>query len=191
MDTPNLFMEDTDFNICKSWLCNSTDGGTYSINDHFEGKMKCPANMSQDKFFQQTVDFFETYEWNKAIGYKHDYKIDDPEVDKVANKMVKELNALIDRLKEDPDYRYWDDFGVWVLECKKNGEDYFTFRYKGEKRVASQFSADLVITELGDGDGENGGKGSLRNIVKEISETFFDTGRYAYGDCVFDFRNAE
>jgi len=112
MDTPNLFMEDTDFNICKSWLCNSTDGGTYSINDHFEGKMKCPANMSQDKFFQQTVDFFETQVWNEAIGYKHDYKIDDPEVDKVANKMVKDLNALIDRVNEDPDYSHWEDFGV-------------------------------------------------------------------------------
>jgi len=79
----------------------------------------------------------------------------------------------------------------FVLECKKNGEDYFTFRYKGSKRVASQFSADLVISELGDGDGENGGKGSLRNCVKEIAERFFACRRYSYADCIFDFCKAE
>lgn len=81
--------------------------------------------------------------------------------------------------------------GVFVLECKKDGKEYFTFKYRGTKKAASRFSADLVISEMGDGDGENGGKGSLKNCIDEIAEYFLVAGNYAYADCIFRLREVK
>ena len=188
MDRPNLFMEDTDFNICLSWICDSTEGQTYSISDHFAKKMKRTENMSEDDWIDKTMDFFNWTVWEEAVGWKHDYRVDDPAAQEVAARMVKELNALIERLNEDPDYLNWDGEGVWLLECKKDGKDYFTFKYRGKKSNACKFSADLVISELGDGDGENGGKGSLKNCIDDIVRYFMAGCNYFYADCVFKFR---
>ena len=95
MDKPNIFTEDNDFNICKSWLCDSTDGQTYSISDWFGKKLvPCPVEF----FCNELEGCFCTQEWEDAIGYKHDYKVDDPKVDMEAFTMVVRLNAYIDKL---------------------------------------------------------------------------------------------
>lgn len=187
MDRPNLFLEDTDFNICLSWLCDSTYGQTYSIIDRFSNKMKRPEGMSEQEWTEKICDVFNCQKWENIIGWKHDYRVDDPTATEEANRMVKSLNAFIDRLNRDPDYRHWDYSGVWLLKCKKDGQDYFTFKYCGEKSNACKFSADLVISELGDGDGENGGKGSLKNCIGEIADCFMTSGTYNYANCVFSF----
>ena len=109
MDVANLFTEDTDFNICLSWLCGSTDGATYSISDHFGKKMKCPEGMAVAEWEEKTYDFFNWVAWENAVGWKHDYKIDDPKAKKEAERMVKDLNALIDRVNREPDYLVWED----------------------------------------------------------------------------------
>lgn len=110
MDIANLFMEDTDFNICLSWLCGSTNGGTFNIGDHFGSKLKCPPSMKarRDEWYVTSCDFLVSQIWDDAIGGKHDYKVDDPEAHKRAKRMVRELNALVERFNKDPDYPNWD-----------------------------------------------------------------------------------
>ena len=36
------------------------------------------------------------------VGYKYDYKIDDPNLEKVANNMLKNLNEFIENVNKDP-----------------------------------------------------------------------------------------
>ena len=84
-----------------------------------------------------------------------------------------------------------EEEGVFVLECKKDGKEYFTFEYRGTKKDACRFSADLVISVMGDGDGENGGNGSLKNCIDEIAEYFLVAGNYAYADCIFRIREVK
>ena len=50
---------------------------------------------------------------------------------------------------------------------------------------AAKLMADAVIRELGDGDGENGGSGSLKNCYGEIFNCFMCGHGYAYADCEF------
>lgn len=50
---------------------------------------------------------------------------------------------------------------------------------------AAKIMADVVIRELHDGDGENGGSGSLKNCYGEIFNSFLFTGHYEYADCRF------
>lgn len=188
MDRPNIFMEDTDFNICLSWLCDSTDGQTYSISEHFGKKLKKPESTSEMEWTNKITDIFNWQVWEDAVGYKHDYRVDDPAAKAEAERMVRELNTIIDRVNADPDYLHWDRDGVWLFECKLDGKDYFTFKYRGKKINACKFSADLVISELGDGDGENGGKGSLKNCIDDIVTCFMAGHSYYYADCVFSFR---
>lgn len=190
MDIPNLFTEDTDFNICLSWLCGSTEGQTYSINDFFCKKIKILKGMSESEFWGKVNDFFISPRWDEAIGAKHDYKIDDPKVTIEARQMAHRLNALIERLNVDPDYRHWDDKkeSVYIMECKKDGKDYFSFKFHGKKEIACKFCADLVIAEMGDGDCENVDKESLKKFIDEIAEYFLVAGNYAYADCIFVLR---
>ena len=110
MDIANLFKDDTDLNICKSWLCGSTDGAIWSLNDWFGKKMAAPDGMSEEEFFDKTYDFFECSLWQETIGWNHDYKIDDYGLDAIAQKMADGLNALICRVNNDPDYRKWPEF---------------------------------------------------------------------------------
>ena len=147
MDRPNLFMEDTDFNICLSWICDSTEGQTYSISDHFAKKMKRPENMSEDDWYDKIMDFFNWTVWEEAVGWKHDYRVDDPAAHEVAERMVKELNALIERLNEDPDYLRWDSEGNWVLELKKYQLTQPIFKYSGMKREACKVCAERIAAE--------------------------------------------
>ena len=101
MDKPNIFRENTDFNICKSWLCDSTDGQTYSISDWFGKKIiPCPETISRITYENILENCFCTQEWEDSIGWKHDYTVDDPEVDEVASKMADDLNRYIEGLNE-------------------------------------------------------------------------------------------
>lgn len=50
---------------------------------------------------------------------------------------------------------------------------------------AAKLMADVVIRELGDGDGENGGRGSLKNCYGEIVDCFIRGKQYIYADCTF------
>ena len=91
MDCSNIFTEDTDINIIKSWLIGCSDGQTYPINDRFLPRIK----------FEFDFDRIEE-QWDNIIGYKCDYKIDDPNLDKVANDMLKNLNEFIENVNKDP-----------------------------------------------------------------------------------------
>lgn len=54
-----------------------------------------------------------------------------------------------------------------------------------ELHEAARLMADVVLRELGDGDGENGGDGSLRNCYGEIFNCFMSGHGYTYADCQF------
>lgn len=71
---------------------------------------------------------------------------------------------------------------------RRNGNVENTIAFCGcpcEYHEAVTWLADAVIRELGDGDGENGGKGSLKNCYGDIWNALYDTGRYDYADCRF------
>lgn len=92
MDCANIFTEDTDINIIKSWLIGCSDGQTYPINDRFLPRIKC-LKFNFDRIEEQ---------WDNIIGYKSDYKIDDPNLERVANDMLKNINEFIDNVNKDP-----------------------------------------------------------------------------------------
>lgn len=50
---------------------------------------------------------------------------------------------------------------------------------------ACRIMADAVIRELGEGDGENGGMGDLRNCWGDIFNAFMFHHRYEYADVMF------
>ena len=97
MDCANIFSEDTDINIIKSWLIGCSDGQTYPICDRFLPRIK----------FEFDFDRIEE-QWDNIIGFKYDYKIDDPNLDKVANDMLKKLNEFIENVNKDPQ-KYFGD----------------------------------------------------------------------------------
>ena len=92
MDCANIFTEDTDINIIKSWLIGCSDGQTYPINDRFLPRIKC-LKFNFDRIEEQ---------WDNIIGFKTDYKIDDPDLERVANDMLKNINEFIDNVNKDP-----------------------------------------------------------------------------------------
>lgn len=98
MDCANIFSEDTDINIIKSWLIGCSDGQTYPINDRFLPRIKGL------KFNFERIE----EQWDNIIGYKYDYKIDDPNLERVANDMLKNINEFIDNANKDPQ-KYFGD----------------------------------------------------------------------------------
>ena len=98
MDCANIFSEDTDINIIKSWLIGCSDGQTYPINDRFLPRIK-GLEFNFDRIKEQ---------WDNIIGYKYDYKIDDPNLEKVANDMLKNINEFIEKANRDPQ-KYFGD----------------------------------------------------------------------------------
>jgi len=50
---------------------------------------------------------------------------------------------------------------------------------------AVDWLTEQLFEELGDGDGENGGKGSLRNCETEIRETLTQLNPYTYANTKF------
>lgn len=95
METPNIFTDDTDLNIIKSWLCNSTDGQTYSINDRFLPRIHIPDDLEWD-----FGDIEE--EWDDIIGWKHDYRVDDIEMEKRAAQILCDINEFVNKVNEHP-----------------------------------------------------------------------------------------
>ena len=92
MDCANIFTEDTDINIIKSWLIGCSDGQTYPINDRFLPRIKC-LEFNFERIEEQ---------WDNIIGYKCDYKIDDPNLEKVANDILNNINEFIENVNKDP-----------------------------------------------------------------------------------------
>ena len=64
-------------------------------------------------------------------------------------------------------------------------EEFLRYDFFGEPWEAAKFMADAVIRELHDGDGENGGRGSLQNCWGDIFNSFRYSGHYEYADCRF------
>ena len=58
-------------------------------------------------------------------------------------------------------------------------------RFNGSAKDAADFMTEFVLNELGDGDGENGGRGSLKNCRDEIRDILCRDGFYSYADCFF------
>ena len=50
---------------------------------------------------------------------------------------------------------------------------------------AARIMTDVVLRELHDGDGENGGSGPLKNCYGEIFNCFMRGHHYGYADCEF------
>ena len=92
MDCANIFAEDTDINIIKSWLIGCSNGQTYPIKDRFLPRIKA-LNMDFDNI-EEALD--------NIIGWKYDYKIDDQKLNDVANDILKSLNEFIDTVNKDP-----------------------------------------------------------------------------------------
>ena len=101
MNTINIFTEDTDLNIIKSWLCNATEGQTYPF-DRFRKRLKFP----QAEFRFDEIEGL----WNEKIGNKHDYKVDDPAMEDEAKALLKRLNEFIDDVNANPDKYFKDEF---------------------------------------------------------------------------------
>ena len=107
MDKANLFTEDNDFNICKSWICGSTDGATWSLSEWFSKKVaECPVGVDRVKYDCETDGIFSCEEWEEAVGWDYDFfrifhlKVDDPKVDAVALAMVIRLNAYVEKVNK-------------------------------------------------------------------------------------------
>ena len=130
MDTINIFTEDTDLNIVKSWLCNATDGQTYPF-DRFAKRITCP----QAGFRFDEIEGL----WDDIIGYKHDYKVDDPALEGEAEALLKRLNEFIDDVNANPDKYFKDEFDnndgkvyVCVEETPDNGKEVICVRHTAD-----------------------------------------------------------
>lgn len=96
----NLWSEDTDENIVKSWLVGITDGQTWSVNERFLKRITTPA-------FGMNFDCIEE-RWDDIIGYKHNWKLDEVGLDDEVKRIVKELNELIADINANPDKYFYD-----------------------------------------------------------------------------------
>ena len=97
MDCSSISTEDTDINIIKSGLIGCSDGQTYPINDRF---------LPRIKHTELILERFEDLSDN-IIGCKYDYKIDDPNLEKVANDILNNINEFIDTVNKDPPKISW------------------------------------------------------------------------------------
>lgn len=95
-DIVNLWSEDSDFNVVKTWLVGGTDGQTYSITDRFLPKLK----IDESKYCYDYCDIEERID--NIIGFKHDYKLDDPMLDHAAQEMVDRMDNLIRDINNNP-----------------------------------------------------------------------------------------
>ena len=179
----NLWKEDTDENIVKSWLVGLTDGQTYSINDRFLPRITTPL-------FCGNFDCIEA-EWDEIIGPCIRCKIDDELLEPQAQKIVKGLNDFIARINADPN-RYCKKqemhkkFLCQVIQKGEDNDSVITVLHIDcERHEAVRWLADEVIRQLQEGDGENGGKGSLKNCYGDIWNCLFNNGRFDYADLIF------
>lgn len=96
-DVINLWSEDSDFNVVQTWLVGGTGGQTYSILDRFLPRIK----IDEEKYDYDFGDI-ET-EVDEIIGYKHDYKLDDPDLIPRTWAIVDGLNAFVGEVNAHPE----------------------------------------------------------------------------------------
>ena len=130
MNTINLFTEDTDLNIVKSWLCNATDGQTYPF-DRFAVRIKAP----QAKFRFAEIEGL----WSEIIGYEHDYKVDDPALEETAEALLKRLNEFVEEVNANPDKFFSPEFDdnhgkvyVCIEETPDNGKEVVCVKHEAK-----------------------------------------------------------
>ena len=99
-DTKNLWTEDMDENIVKTWLAGMTSGGTWSINEQFLGRINDDRLIGKFDRIEQ--------EWDEIIGPCLYCKLDDPRMEKRAKEIVSGLTDFIDRINANPD-KYFSD----------------------------------------------------------------------------------
>ena len=82
--------------------------------------------------------------------------------------------------------------GVKITKLDGNTEsrEHF-FRYEtldDDKAFAATILTEVVLHELGDGDGENENLGSLKNCRGDIWNFLYHHGQYSYADLTFTIR---
>lgn len=133
----NIFKDDSDINIVKSWLVGSTEGAPYSIKDRYLKYIANPqiVDFTFTKYPSKKpvyrYDFREIAEkWDGIVGCKHDYSVDDPELETVAGRIDKELKEFIGDINKHPE-RYFE-------EIKNNDHlEYYWTKQIGRITVAS------------------------------------------------------
>ena len=146
----NVFSEDSDINVIKSWLIGSTDGQTYSISDRF-----LPRITSHK--FDFNFDCIDG-EWNDIIGYKHDYKIGDPELDKEANRMLNDINEFIKNVNANPEKYFSKKTKKYVVHMSAVVDNVIEGMFENEaeaKMWAMQRGRTLLYDKLLDGVDDN------------------------------------
>lgn len=123
----NIFTEDTDINIIKSWLVGSTDGQTYSINERF---------LKRINGLDMNFDCIESA-WDDIIGYKHDYKIDDPKLDEIANDILKNLNEFIEKVNKDPQNYFGGEMKKYIVHLSAVVDNAIEFSCSSEEEAKS------------------------------------------------------
>jgi hypothetical protein len=91
-----LWGEDTDLNVVKTWLLNGTFGGTHTVVDRFLSKLK----VDETKYDYDYCDIEMPID--EIIGYKHDYKLDDPELEVRAKEIVDGLTKFVREVNANP-----------------------------------------------------------------------------------------
>lgn len=107
----NLWKEDTDENIVKSWLVGLTDGQTYSINNHFLPRITTPL-------FCGNFDSIEG-EWDDIIGPCIRCHIDDDILEPRAKEIVNGLNGFIDRINANPSHYFRETVKTEPVKTEK------------------------------------------------------------------------
>lgn len=99
-DIENLWSEDSAVNVVKTWLVGGTSGQTYTVTILFLPKLK----VDETKY---VVDYCDIEpQIDEIIGYKHDYKLDDPELPVRAQEIISGLEEFIQKVNANPE-RYF------------------------------------------------------------------------------------
>ena len=107
----NLWKENNDMNIVKSWLIGLTDGATYPINNWFLSKIH-PGDYKFD--FSRIEE-----KWDDCIGPCGYLHIDSDSLDSWAKRIVTNLNNFIAEINANPGKFFGTVFGTgftWVAE---------------------------------------------------------------------------
>lgn len=118
-----------DINIIKTWLVGGSEGQTYPINERFLARLK------YDNKKYGWFDFGSIEEkWDSIIGYKYDYKLNDPNLETTAIKIRKELMEFIEDMNNNPDSYFKknvtktdDDDGLWVVTYLETNDGEYRF----------------------------------------------------------------
>ena len=93
----NLWSEDTDMNIVKTWLLNGTFGGTHTVTGRFLSRISIDESKYDYDYCRIEVPVDE------IIGWKHDYKLDDPGLEVRAKEIVDGLNEFVKEVNAHPE----------------------------------------------------------------------------------------